>query len=121
MYTDNDCSHACQFICTLFYKYMYTDNDCSHAGLSIFFKSTRYFTIYRWYFLLKLEQFPVIFYTTLFKIRRYQRPSQAGKSTWCHPLLKGWTLMVSKSKLHPTFLSHMYCLTDIHVGGSDFF
>jgi hypothetical protein len=53
------------------------------------FQVYQYFTIYRWYFLLNFEQFLWISCATLFKIKRYQRPSQAGKSTWCHPLLKG--------------------------------
>jgi hypothetical protein len=34
----------------------------------------QYFTIYRWYFLLIFEQYSWVSYTTLFKIRRYQRP-----------------------------------------------
>ena len=38
------------------------------------FQVYQYFTIYRWQFLLKFEQYSSIFYTTLFKIRRYQRP-----------------------------------------------
>jgi hypothetical protein len=38
------------------------------------FQVYQYFTIYRRYFLLKFEQFSWISYTTLFKIRRYQRP-----------------------------------------------
>jgi hypothetical protein len=33
----------------------------------------QYFTLYRQYVLLKFEQFSWISYTTLFKIRRYQR------------------------------------------------
>ena len=58
------------------------------------FQVYQYFTtsIYRWYFILKFEQFLWISYTTLFKIRslrRYQRPFYAGKSTWYCPLLKG--------------------------------
>jgi len=44
-----------------------------YAGFSIFFQAYQYFTIYRWYFLLKFEQFSWTSYTTLFKIRRYQR------------------------------------------------
>ena len=31
-----------------------------------------------------------ISYTTLFKIRRYQRPYKAGKRTWYRPILKDW-------------------------------
>ena len=38
------------------------------------FQVYQYFTIYRWYFLLKFEQYLWISYTTLCKIRRYQRP-----------------------------------------------
>ena len=38
------------------------------------FQVYQYFTIYRQYFLLKFEQFAWISYTTLFKIRRCQRP-----------------------------------------------
>ena len=38
------------------------------------FQVYQYFYIYRWQFLLKFEQYSSIFYTTLFKIRRYQRP-----------------------------------------------
>ena len=49
------------------------------------FQVYQYFTIYRRYF---ISKFLCISYTTLFKIRRYQRPSYVGKSTWyCHPLV----------------------------------
>jgi hypothetical protein len=44
------------------------------SSLSRFQYLYEYFTIYRWYFLLKFEQFSWISYATLFKIRRYQRP-----------------------------------------------
>jgi hypothetical protein len=54
------------------------------------FQVYQYFTIYRRCLLFKFEQFSWISYTTLFTIRRYQRPFILGrKSTWYHPLLKG--------------------------------
>ena len=37
-----------------------------------------------------MKKISCISYTTLFKIRRYQRPYKAGKRTWYHPILKGW-------------------------------
>ena len=49
---------------------------------------------------LKLEQFSWMFSTTLFKIRRYQRPlfeGGGGKSTWYHPVLKGLSFPSSSS------------------------
>jgi hypothetical protein len=60
-----------------------------HRAFNIF-QVYQYFTIYTWYFfLLKFEHCSWISYTTLFKIRRYQRPFQLGKGTWYRPLLKG--------------------------------
>jgi hypothetical protein len=55
----------------------------------IIFQVYQYFTACRRYFWLKFEQFSLISYTTLFKIRSYQRPFKVGKSTLYHPFLKG--------------------------------
>ena len=49
----------------------------------------QYFTVYRRYFVLWLEQFIWISDTTLFKNRRYQAPFLAGKRTWYRLLLEG--------------------------------
>ena len=56
----------------------------------------QYFTIHRWYFLLRFLQFSWISCTTLFKIRRYQRSFYVCKNTWYHPLLKGLTITAMK-------------------------
>jgi hypothetical protein len=73
------------------------------------FQVYQYFTIYRWYFLSKFEQFSWISYTctTLFKIRKYQKPFYADKSTWYRPLLKGLTL--TSKVVEYDILTNCYC------------
>ena len=55
-----------------------------YQGFQYFSRLPVNFTIYRWYFLLRFEQFSWISYTTLFKIRRYQ----AGKKYLILPLIE---------------------------------
>ena len=63
------------------------------------FEVYQYFTIFRWYFLLKFEEFSGMSYTTLFKIRRYQRPFRQVKVPLVPPLIEtsdylyGWSDM----------------------------
>jgi hypothetical protein len=55
------------------------------SGIAIY----QYFTIYRWYFVLKYEHFNEYqSYVILFKIRRYQRPFEMGKNTWSLTLIR---------------------------------
>jgi hypothetical protein len=68
------------------------------------FQVYQYFTIYRpnyrWYLLLKFEQLLWISYTTLFKIKRYQRPFSQVKVSWYHLLLKGLVLALLNQIVH---------------------
>ena len=75
------------------------------AGLSIFFKSTSTSLFTGGTFLLRFEQFSWISYTTLFKIRRYQRPFYAGKSTWYKPWLSYLRPVYTIQVLHPSLHS----------------
>jgi hypothetical protein len=53
--------------------YLPTSKIVIHRAFNIF-QVYQYFIIYRWYRLLKFEHFSLTSYTTLFEIRRYQRP-----------------------------------------------
>jgi hypothetical protein len=64
-------------------KLLWVFDSCSfkYQGMctSLFTSST--------FFFINFEQLSWISYTTLFKIRRYQKPFKSGKSTWYHPPL----------------------------------